>query len=114
MLVVWRSPQALLCVTSVIEAACEAAKEWGGGARASRLLGGHTALHAELEAQLAAWKGCEAALVFSSGYAANIGVITSLVHAGDFVFCDKRNHASLIDACRLAQSTGAVVRYFGH
>lgn len=97
----------------VIEAACRAAQKWGGGARASRLLGGHTSLHAELETELAAWKGCEAALVFSSGYAANIGVVTALARSGDFIFCDKRNHASLIDACRLAQSNSAVVRYFG-
>ena len=97
----------------VVDGACRAVEEWGGGARASRLLGGHTSLHARLETALAAWKGCEAALVFSSGYAANIGVITALAHAGDFVFCDKRNHASLIDACRLAQSKGARGRYFG-
>ncbi|MDF2439770.1 MAG: 8-amino-7-oxononanoate synthase [Abditibacteriota bacterium] len=97
----------------VVEAACQAARQWGGGARASRLLGGHTPTHTALEAELADWKECEAALVFSSGYAANISVVTALAQAGDLVLCDKRNHASLVDACRLAEAKGAVVRYFG-
>jgi 7-keto-8-aminopelargonate synthetase-like enzyme len=97
----------------VIEAAQAAVAQWGSGARASRLVSGHTSLHQELEAELAAFKGCDAALVFSSGYAANISVITALARAGDFVLCDKRNHASLIDACRLAAANGAQVRYYG-
>ncbi len=96
----------------VIEAACEAARKYGCGARASRLVSGHTPLHEQLEHELAAWKGCEAALVFPSGYQANLAVITSLSRRGDILFCDKRNHASLIDACRLASSQGAVVRYY--
>lgn len=97
----------------VIEAAQDALAKWGSGARASRLVSGHTSLHQELEADLAAFKGCEAALVFSSGYAANISTVTTLARVGDFVFCDKRNHASLIDACRLAGANGAQVRYYG-
>lgn len=97
----------------VIEAACRAAREYGAGARASRLVSGHFSLVEELESALARWKKCEAALVFSSGYAANLAVISSLARAGDVVFCDKRNHASLIDACRLAAANGAAVRYYG-
>ena len=87
----------------VIAAAREAAARYGAGARASRLVSGNFALLDELEEALARFKSCEAALVFSSGYAANIGVITALGDADSALFCHKRNHASLIDACALAQ-----------
>jgi len=97
----------------VIAAACEATQAYGAGARASRLVSGHTPIHEQLENELAALKGCEAALVFPSGYAANIGVITALARSGDLILCDKRNHASLIDACQLAASRSAQVRYYG-
>ena len=96
----------------VIEAAQLAIARWGSGARASRLVSGHTPLHQELEDEIAAFKGCEAALTFSSGYAANLSVITALARSGDLLLCDKRNHASLIDACRLAGANGATVRYY--
>lgn len=96
----------------VIEAACAAVREFGCGARASRLVSGHTTLHAQLESALADYKKCEAALIFPSGYHANLAVISSLARRGDVVFCDKRNHASLIDACRLASANGAQVRYY--
>lgn len=96
----------------VIEAACSAVREFGCGARASRLVSGHTILHEQLEQELAILKGCEAALVFPSGYQANVAVITALARRGDIIFCDKRNHASLIDACRLASAQGATVRYY--
>ncbi len=96
----------------VIEAACAAVREFGAGARASRLVSGHTTLHARLESELAAYKKCEAALVFPSGYHANLAVVSSLARRGDVLFCDKRNHASLIDACRLASANGAIVRYY--
>ena len=97
----------------VIKAACAAAREFGVGARSSRLVSGHGALHETLEAELADFKGCESALLFPSGYAANLSVISALARRGDIVLCDKRNHASLIDGCRLAQSQGALVRYYG-
>lgn len=97
----------------VIEAACEAVRECGAGGRASRLVSGHTARHEALESELAAFKGCEAALVFASGYAANLSVITALARRGDVLLCDKRNHASLVDACRLAGASGVAVRYYG-
>ena len=96
----------------VIEAAQNAAAQFGTGARASRLVSGQTPIHQQLEAELATFKGCEAALVFSSGYAANLSVISSLARCSDVLFCDKRNHASLVDACRLATANGAVVRYY--
>ena len=96
----------------VTEAACAAVREFGAGARASRLVSGHTTLHARLECELAGFKNCEAALVFPSGYHANLAVVSSLARRGDVLFCDKRNHASLIDACRLASANGAIVRYF--
>jgi 8-amino-7-oxononanoate synthase len=97
---------------SVIEAACDAARKYGAGARASRLVSGHNELHFLLESEIARFKKGESALLFSSGYAANIGVISALARRGDLLFCDKRNHASLIDACQFAQNNGATVRYY--
>jgi 8-amino-7-oxononanoate synthase len=97
----------------VIEASCAAARRYGAGATASRLVSGHNALHAELEAELATWKGTESALVFPSGYMANLAAITALARPSDTIYCDKRNHASLIDGCRLAAQNGALVRYYG-
>jgi 8-amino-7-oxononanoate synthase len=86
----------------VREAAVRAIERWGWGAGASRLLAGHTDAHAALEADLASFKGAEAALVFPSGYMANLGVMTALVGRGDLVACDRENHASIYDAIRLS------------
>jgi 8-amino-7-oxononanoate synthase len=72
------------------------------GAPASRLLRGHTRLHADLERRLAAWKGTEAALLFPSGYQANVGLLTALVGPRDRALSDAANHASLIDGLRLS------------
>lgn len=96
----------------VVLAAIEAARTFGTGARASRLVSGNLAVHLQLESELARFKGCESALLFSSGFAANLGVVAGLARDKDLVFCDKRNHASLIDACRVAQGNGAIVRYY--
>ena len=90
---------------TVVAAACEALRRWGCGSGASRLIAGHLALHAEVEAQLAAFKGTEAALLFPSGYQANVGVITALMGRGDHVFSDALNHASIIDGCRLSRAS---------
>ncbi|GGX96919.1 8-amino-7-oxononanoate synthase [Streptomyces hiroshimensis] len=98
----------------VTEAAAEAARRWGAGATGSRLVTGSTALHARLEEELAAFCGFEAALVFSSGYAANLAAVTALAGPGGaggpaLLVSDEGNHASLIDGCRLARAEKAIV-----
>lgn len=89
---------------ALIEAAQRAATDFGVGAGASRLISGSMRLHHDLEDRLARFKGTEAALLFNSGYHANIGAITALVERGDAVFSDALNHASLIDGCRLSRA----------
>jgi 8-amino-7-oxononanoate synthase len=99
------------------EAAAAAARTWGTGATGSRLVTGTTALHAELEAELAAFTAAQTALVFSSGYLANLAVVTALTAAlgGEvLIVSDERNHASLIDACRLARAKGVRVQVTPH
>ncbi|MET9012421.1 8-amino-7-oxononanoate synthase [Streptomyces olivaceoviridis] len=93
----------------VVEGAAEAARTWGGGSTGSRLVTGTTALHTELERALAAFCGFEAALVFSSGYAANLAAVTALGPHGSLIVSDAGNHASLIDGCRLARGETQVV-----
>ncbi|MGW1594868.1 8-amino-7-oxononanoate synthase [Streptomyces sp. NPDC002343] len=93
----------------VTEGAAEAARRWGGGSTGSRLVTGSTELHAELERALAAFCGFEAALVFSSGYAANLAAVTTLGPHGSLIVSDAGNHASLIDGCRLARGETQVV-----
>ncbi len=95
----------------VTEAAQAALSEVGVGSRASALVTGRTAWHARLEATLARFEGQEAAILFPTGYAANVGTIAALVEDDDVVFCDRLNHASLIDGCRLS---GAKLRVFRH
>lgn len=75
------------------------------GAGASRLIAGERPEHLALENALAAWLGTDAALLFSSGYAANVGVLSALAEPGDVILSDKLNHASIIDGCRLARSS---------
>ncbi|MET9446804.1 8-amino-7-oxononanoate synthase [Streptomyces cinerochromogenes] len=89
--------------------AAEAARTWGGGSTGSRLVTGTTALHTALERALAAFCGFEAALVFSSGYAANLAAVTALGPHGSLIVSDAGNHASLIDGCRLARGERQVV-----
>jgi 8-amino-7-oxononanoate synthase len=86
----------------VVDAAIEGARRWGLGAGASHMLGGHFHNEEELEQRLAAFVGTERALLFSTGYLANLGVVTALVGRSDSVFSDRLNHASLIDAVRLS------------
>lgn len=90
---------------AVIAAAAQAAHTWGAGARASRLVTGTTQLHTDLEAALAQLMGQPAALVFSSGYAANLGLLTSLADADTLIVSDAHIHASLIDGARLSRAT---------
>ena len=81
-------------------------ERWGCGTGASRLITGHTrAARRRSSAEIAAWKGTEAALLFPSGYQANVGTIAALVGRGDHVFSDALNHASIIDGCRLSRAT---------
>jgi 8-amino-7-oxononanoate synthase len=89
----------------------DAAARWGVGATAAHLLGGHRAPHAALEAELAAWVGYPRALLFSTGYMANLGICGALLDAGDVAVQDKLNHACLIDGARLA---GATLRRYVH
>lgn len=89
----------------------EAIERYGVGAGASRLICGTQAPHADLEAALARFKGTEAALAFSTGYAAALGTIPALVGSEDVVILDKLCHASLVDAARLS---GATIRVFPH
>jgi 8-amino-7-oxononanoate synthase len=93
------------------EAATAAINEFGVGAGASRLISGNLSPHLRLERALVKWKGTEAALCFSSGYAAALGTIPALVTKNDVVLLDKLCHASLIDAAKLS---GAVLRVFPH
>jgi 8-amino-7-oxononanoate synthase len=96
---------------TVRAAAISAIERFGTGAMASRLIVGTRSLHCELEQQIAAWKRTESALVFSSGYAANIGVLTTLGEADVTLFSDELNHASIIDGCRLAKARTLVYRH---
>jgi 8-amino-7-oxononanoate synthase len=93
------------------EAATSAIDKFGVGAGASRLISGTQSPHLRLERALAAWKGTEASLCFSSGYAAALGTIPALVGKDDVIVLDKLCHASLIDGARLS---GAVLRVFPH
>ena len=93
------------------EAAKAGADAWGSGAGAVRTIAGTLDVHEALEAELAAWKGAEATLVFQSGFAGNLGTIPALVGRGDVILSDELNHASIIDGCRLSR---AEIRRFAH
>ena len=82
---------------------------WGSGA--SPLIHGRGTLHARLEQELARFENCESALTFTSGFAANVGAISSLVDSEDVIFSDQLNHASIIDGCRLS---GADIQVYRH
>ena len=89
---------------ALIEAACEGARRYGVGAGASHLLCGHGKAHNDAEEKLAEFVGLPRALLFSSGYMANIGAVTMLAGRDDFIFCDRLNHASLNDAMVLSRA----------
>ena len=88
--------------------AIRAVEEFGVGSGGSRLVTGNMTPHMRLEAAVAEFKGSEAALAFTSGYTANVGVISSLCHKDTVIFSDALNHASIIDGCRLARGLTAV------
>ncbi len=93
------------------QAAREATQQYGCGSGASRLISGSMAVHHELEQRLATLKKTEAALVFPTGYHANIGVLSALMGAGDTILSDGLNHASIIDGCRLSRADVRVYRH---
>ncbi len=97
--------------TRLREAAAESLEKYGAGAGASRLISGNHIEHERLEEALARFKGTEAALTFSTGYAAAVGTIPALVGEGDVVILDKLCHACLVDGARLS---GAAMRVFPH
>ncbi|MEQ8211868.1 MAG: 8-amino-7-oxononanoate synthase [Lacipirellulaceae bacterium] len=95
----------------VVEAASAACRDQGVGRAASPLICGRSTLHEQLERELARFLNAEAALLFTSGYAANVGIIPALVDRGDCLYGDALNHASLIDGCRLARAERKVYRH---
>lgn len=92
-------------------AARGALEQYGVGAGGSRLTTGTGPLHVRLEEELARFKGREAALVFNTGYMANVGILSALVGRGDVIFSDQLNHASIIDGCRLSGAEVVVYRH---
>jgi 8-amino-7-oxononanoate synthase len=95
----------------LVAAAQEALAKTGIGAAASALVTGRSAYHEMLEQKLAAFEGQESAVLFPTGYAANVGTISALVSQDDVIFCDRLNHASLIDGCRLSGAKLLVYRH---
>jgi 8-amino-7-oxononanoate synthase len=95
----------------VMQGARDALETYGTGLTGSRLLNGTTPLHLELESELADWMGTEDAIVFTTGYQANLGCIGTILEPGDTVICDSGDHASILDGCRLS---GARLRPFRH
>ena len=88
----------------VCNAAVDAIGVHGAGAGSARLIAGNFSPHEALETELARWKGTDGALLFSSGYHANVGILTALADRGDAIFSDALNHASIIDGCRLSRA----------
>lgn len=95
----------------VVQAGIEAQKKYGAGAGSVPLLGGYNDIHRELERRLAKLKGCEDAMIFTSGYSSNVGIVSGLVRENDVALNDRLNHASIIDGCRLS---GGTLRTFRH
>ncbi len=102
---------ALAADARLAQAAADAAGREGFGSGASPLVTGFSLAHLELQRELAAFEQTQAALVFASGYAANVGTIAALAGPGDVVLTDRKNHASLLDGCRLSR---ADVRVYPH
>jgi 8-amino-7-oxononanoate synthase len=94
----------LACDERLVAAAAAAVREHGVGAGAARLISGNSPEHEALERELAEFFEADRALTFSSGYAANVGIIPALITRGDVIFADALNHASLIDGCRLSRA----------
>lgn len=95
----------------VIRKAEEALYNYGYGSAASRLLGGGSTIHRQLENKIAQFKGAEKALIFNSGYSANTGIIPSITNEEDAIFSDELNHASIIDGCRISKAKVFVYKH---
>lgn len=93
----------------VIKAGVEAIEKYGSGCSGSRFLNGTLDMHVQLEKELAEFIGKEAVMTFSTGFQSNLGIISAVVGLNDYVLCDKENHASIYDGCKL--SYGKMVRY---
>lgn len=93
----------------VIEAGVKAIREFGSGCAGSRFLNGTLVLHTRLERELADFLGKEACMTFSTGFQSNLGIISAIAGKNDFILCDRENHASIYDGCRLSMAT--MVRY---
>lgn len=119
--VLWRGRRCVLMASNnylnlthhpqVQQAAVEAVRQYGTGAGGSRLTTGSHPLYAALEQAVADFKGAAAALVFNTGYMANVGTVSALVGPGDTVFSDELNHASIIDGCRLSRAKVVVYKH---
>lgn len=94
---------------AVIEAGQKALEQYGTGCSGSRFLNGTLELHIELEKRLAAFLGKEDVVTFSTGFQTNLGIISAIVGHNDYVLCDRENHASIYDGCKL--SYGKMLRY---
>ncbi len=95
----------------VMDAAIAAIEQWGTSATASRLIVGSRPVHDDLEAELSDWKQTEAALVFPTGFATNVGVLSTLGGTDCLIVSDELNHASIIDGCRMSRSLSAIARH---
>lgn len=93
----------------IVEAGIKAFEKYGTGCSGSRFLNGTLEMHLELEAELAAFVNKESAVTFSTGFQSNLGIISAIVGRGDYVICDRENHASIYDGCKL--SYGKMLRY---
>ncbi len=95
----------------IIGAVNNSLNRYGYGAGASRLLSGGSILHKELEVKIARFKETESAILFNSGYTANIGILTAITNENTSIFSDKLNHASIIDGCKLSKSNTFIYRH---
>ena len=102
---------ALCCDPKIKEYIRQILEEYGSGSGGSRLTTGTTRIHVELEETIARFKKREAALVFNTGYMANVGILSALAGKGDLIYSDELNHASIIDGCRLSKADLVIYRH---
>jgi 8-amino-7-oxononanoate synthase len=95
----------------LINAEIEACRKYGVGSTGSRLITGTMEIHKQLEQEVAKFKNCEKAILFNTGYMANIGVLTALVSEKDAIFSDEYNHASIVDGCKMSKATKFIYKH---